>query len=298
MRLSLSWMMMALVLAAPAVAVAQRASTPPAAAPAAAPPASSVLSPVPAPPPAASLFSTDLTGDRQYQLGIGDTIEVAVVGRSDFNGRARIGSDGAVLLPFLGAVAAANRTPGQLADEIRAGLEKGGFFSNPVVRVDVVGVASRYVTILGAVGAPGLMPLDRRYRLSEVIARAGGQGGGGVDYVILTPESGASKQYKIADLATGSGDQDPYVNNGDKIYVPAAQAQLFYITGQVKNPGSFPVTEGLTLRMALARAGGLTESGSDKKVKINRAGKDLKGVKLDETIIESSDILTVGERLF
>ncbi|WP_293352448.1 SLBB domain-containing protein [Phenylobacterium sp.] len=286
-------MMLALVfvLAAPLAAFAQPVPAAPAAAPTAAiPPAAT--------PPAASLFSTDLAGDRQYTLGIGDTIEVAVVGRSDFNGRARIGSDGAVLLPFLGAVPATNRTPGQLADEVRAALEKGGYFSNPVVRIDVVGVASRYVTILGAVGAPGLMALDRRYRLSEILARAGGKSEAGVDYVILTPETGASKQYKMADLATGSGEQDPYVNNGDKIYVPAAQTALFYITGQVKNPGSYPVTEGLTLRMALARAGGLTESGSDKKVKINRKGETVKSVKLDETIVEPSDILTVGERLF
>lgn len=256
MRLPKIRMMLAtlvLMLVASTAVSAQPASAPPASAPA--PTAGSVLTPPPPPPAAASLFSTDLAGDRQYTLGIGDTIEVAVVGRSDFNGRARIGSDGAVLLPFLGAVPATNRTPGQLADEIRVGLEKGGYFSNPVVRVDVVGVASRYVTILGSVGSPGLMPLDRRYRLSEVIARAGGKSEGGVDYVVLTPESGASKQYKMADLATGNGDQDPYVNNGDKIFVPAAQAQLFYITGQVKNPGSFPVTEGLTVRMALARAG-------------------------------------------
>lgn len=294
MRLSMTRMILALVLTltAPLAAVAQ-----PAPAPAAAPPASSVLTPVP-PAPAASLFSTDLAGDRQYTLGIGDTIEVAVVGRADFNGRARIGSDGAVLLPFLGAVPATNRTPGQLADEVRVALEKGGYFANPVVRVDVVGVASRYVTILGAVGAPGLMALDRRYRLSEILARAGGKSEGGVDYVVLTPQAGASKQYKMADLATGTGDQDPYVANGDKIYVPAAQAQLFYITGQVASPGSYPVTEGMTVRLALARAGGLTPSGSDKKVKVNRKGENLKGVKLDETVVQPSDILTVGERLF
>lgn len=294
MRLPKIRMMLAtlvLMLIAPTAVFAQPATATPA------PSVGSVLTP-PATAPAASPPSVDLSGDRQYALGVGDTIEVTVVGRSDFNGRARIGSDGAVLLPFLGAVPATNRTPGQLADEIRAGLEKGGYFSNPVVRVDVVGVASRYVTILGAVGAPGLMPLDRRYRLSEIIARAGGKSEGGVDYVVLTPASGASKQYKMADLATGSGDQDPYVNDGDKVFVPAAQAQLFYISGQVKNAGSFPVTEGLTVRMALARAGGLTESGSDKKVKIYRQGKALKGVKLDETIVESSDILTVGERLF
>jgi polysaccharide export outer membrane protein len=236
--------------------------------------------------------------DPDYTLGVGDTIQVAVVGRSDFDGPVRVGPDGSVLLPMLGAVPAVNRTPIKLAEQIRVALEKGGYFSKPVVRVDVVGVASRYVTVLGAVAAPGLMPLDRRYRLSEVVARAGGSASASVSYVVLTPANGTSKQYKIAELATGSGDQDPYVANGDKIYVPAAEAQVFYVTGQVKNPGSYPVTEGMTVRMALARAGGLTETGSDKKVKLTRKGKEQNRVREDETVVEAADILDVGERLF
>jgi polysaccharide export outer membrane protein len=236
--------------------------------------------------------------DPDYVLGVGDTIQVAVVGRSDFDGAVRVGPDGSVLLPMLGAVPAVNRTPTKLAEQIRVALEKGGYFSKPVVRVDVVAVASSYVTVLGAVGAPGLMPLDRRYRLSEVVARAGGSAAAGISYVVLTPANGPSKRYKIADLATGSGDADPYVSNGDKIYVPAAEAQMFYVTGQVKSPGSYPVTEGMTVRMALARAGGLTETGSDKKVKLTRKGKEQGKVKVDETTVEAADILDVGERLF
>jgi polysaccharide export outer membrane protein len=260
-------------------------------------PVGSVLMPLPTPSNVPT-GSASLSGDRQYTLGVGDVIEIAVVGRSDFNGRVRIGSDGAVLLPFLGAVPASDRTPGQLSDEIRTALAKGGYFSDPVVRIDVVAVASRYVTILGAVGTPGLMPLDRRYRLSEILARSGGKSEMGVDYVVLTTESGGSKQYKMSDLATGNIEQDPYVSSGDKIYVPAAKAEVFYINGQVTTPGSFPVTEGMTVRMALAVAGGLTEQGSDKKVKVNRKGVNLKGVQLDKTVVEPSDILTVGERLF
>ena len=54
----------------------------------------------------------------------------------------------------------------------------------------------------------------------------------------------------------------------------------------------------MTVRMAIAKAGGLTETGSEKKVKINRKGEKLKDVKIDGTIVEPGDILTVGERLF
>ena len=197
----------------------------------------------PAPAAAAPASSARASGDRSYVLGVGDVIEVSVLGRSDFNGRTRIGSDGNIVLPYLGAVPAVDRSPGQLAEDIRAALEKGGYFAQPSVRVEVVGVASRYVTVLGYVGAPGLFPLDRQYHLSEIMARAGGKGGSGADFVILTRADGTSTRYKLADLATQGGDKDPVVAAGDKVYVPPVENEVFYLSGAVKRPGR-PILQG------------------------------------------------------
>ena len=80
--------------------------------------------------------------------------------------------------------------------------------------------------------------------------------------------------------------------------MPAADNEVFYITGQVKSPGAFPAGQEMTLRTALARAGGLSDMGSEKKIKINRKGVQLKKIKLDETKVEAGDIISVGERLF
>jgi polysaccharide export outer membrane protein len=247
--------------------------------------------------PAVQQAVTPVAGD-DFVLGVGDTIEVSVLGRSDFNTRARIGSDGKVLLPYIGAVPAAEKGAGQLAEEIRAALQRGDFFSQPSVRVDVVAVTSRYVTVLGSVGTPGLLPLDRQYRLSEILARVGGRADGGSDHLVLTRKDGQSQQYSLADLATGAGDKDPLVMSGDKIYIPAAENDVFYDVGQVRSPGAFPITPGKSLRLAIARAGGVGENGSEKKVKINRKGKEIKPTSLDATTVEPGDVITVGERLF
>ncbi len=45
-----------------------------------------------------------------YVLGVGDVIETAAIGRTDFNARVQIGDDGAIALPFVGSVPAAGRT--------------------------------------------------------------------------------------------------------------------------------------------------------------------------------------------
>ena len=74
-------------------------------------------------------------------------------------------------------------------------------------------------------------------------------------------------------------------------------ADRFYISGQVKAPGSFPVTSGLTFRMTIAKGGGVGENGSEKKLKVVRKGEKLKKVKLD-ALAQPGDIITIGERLF
>lgn len=210
--------------------------------------------------------------------------------------RARVGNDGDIVLPLLGKVKALNLTANELAQKVQDGLVKGGFYANPVVRVEIVGVSSRFATVLGNVSSPGLLPLDKTYHLSAVIARVGAHAGKS-GYVILTHADGSQKKYSMEDLATGGGAADPVVMPGDKIYVPAPTSEVFYVSGQVKAPGAFPITKDMTVREAIARSGGLTEMGSDKKVKIYRKNVELKGTKL-ETKLEAGDIVDVGERLF
>lgn len=230
-----------------------------------------------------------------YILGPDDVVEVSVLGRTDFTTRGRISSDGTIQLPYLGVVNAGKKTARDFADSVAKSLEAGGYFAKPIVKVDIVSYASRYIVVLGDVRQPGLVPIDRGYRLSEIIARVGGVADGGADYVVLRSETDGERRFKIADLATGDASQDPYVAAGDKVYVP--HAELFFISGQVKGPGAFPLMTGMTLRMAIGRAGGLTDAGSEGHIKITRQGKVLPRPKLDDPLM-AGDVIVVGEGLF
>lgn len=232
---------------------------------------------------------------QNYILGPADVVEVSVLGRQDFDTKARIGEDGTIRVPYLGAVAAANMTAVQLADALGKALETGGYYTHPIVKVDVASYASRYVTVLGQVNSPGLIPVDRAYRLSEIIARVGGIKEAGAPYVVFRPKSGEERHITIEALATGDLKDDPYVSPGDKIYSP--EADLFYVSGQIKAPGAFPLLPNLTFRQALSRAGGLTDSGSLKAVSVTRGGKKLVRLDLDGKVM-AGDIILVGERLF
>ncbi len=230
-----------------------------------------------------------------YILGEGDVVEVAVLSRNDFTTRAKVRPDGTIQLPLLGDVKAAGHTAQELGDQVRKSLVSGGYFANPIVSVDIVSYASKYVTVLGVVEKPGLVPVDRPYRLSEIIARVGGISGSGADYVILRHQNGPEQRFFVRDLATGDANQDPFVSPGDKIYSPAAE--MFFIYGEVRAPGEYAISTDMTLRKALARSGGVTASGSQSGIQVFRHGVKQGKIELDKGI-EPGDVIVVKQRIF
>jgi polysaccharide export outer membrane protein len=249
----------------------------------------------PSAPAAAQPGARDLT--EGYVLGPDDVVEVSVLGQPEFTTRARVRADGTIQLPFIGETPVAGQTALSLSDLVANKLRSGGYYAKPVVTAEIVSFASRYVVILGEIATPGLQPVDREYRVSEVIARAGGLRESGADFVILRREDGQEMKLPFEKLARGSDEDDPMVRAGDKLYVPPAER--FYIYGQVNAPGVYPIkgVETFTVRKALARGGGLGPSGSAKRIKIFRNGEELKKVELDAEI-QPGDVVVVGERIF
>ena len=254
----------------------------------------------PAPPAAASGGQAPATqsataADLGYILGAEDVVQVDVLGRSDFSAKSKVGTDGKIQLPLIGSFPAANRSVLQLREDVREALQNGGFFNKPIVDVVVVSYASRYVTVLGAVGSPGLIPVDRPYRLSEILARVGGVKDNGSDHIVLRTKDDVARNYAIKDLATGDVNLDPYVQPGDKIFAPTAD--MFYIKGQVKGPGGYGLIPHMTLLMAIARAGGITDLGSDSHIKIMRKNTTLSPKDLNIEVLPD-DVIDVGEGWF
>ena len=250
--------------------------------------------PAAAPPAQASAAQPSTAAEQGYILGSEDVVQVDILGRSDFTAKSKVGTDGKIQLPLLGAFPAADRTVLQLRGDIAEALQRAGYFNHPIVDVVVVSYASRYVTVLGAVGSPGLVPVDRPYRLSEILARVGGVKDNGADHVVLRTKEG-ERNYAIKDLATGDVNLDPFIQPGDKIFAPTAD--MFYIKGQVKGPGGYGLIPHMSLLMAIARAGGLTDLGSDSHIKITRKNVTISPKDMNMEVLPD-DVIDVGEGWF
>lgn len=229
-----------------------------------------------------------------YVLGANDEVTITVFGRADTTITTRIAEDGTVTFPYVGTVKARGETPRSLAAKIAAGLKAGGYFTNPIVNVDVKTFISNSVTVFGNVTTPGVLPLDRTLTVAMMVARAGGARADAADYAILRRANDQSEQKIYFNDLTRSG-AGVRLRAGDTIFVP--QAEQFFVYGQVNAPGQFAIQSGMTVRQALARAGGPTLGGSEKKVSLYRNGKRTKKVGLDD-LVQAKDVLRVGERLF
>ncbi len=210
-----------------------------------------------------------------YVLGVNDEVEVTVF-TSPQNQvvRTRIKEDGTISLPFIGTITARDRTARQLSADIATALRTGGFFTKPVVSVDVTQYVSNSITVFGEVNASGVYPLDRPMSIGMMIARAGGVRNGGADYAIVRRANDPVEHRVQLAALSGEWSGSTSLLAGDVVYVPVAPT--IYVYGQVNSPGSFPILTGMTIRQALARAGGPTLAGSERKISIYRAGKTIK----------------------
>ena len=75
----------------------------------------------------------------------------------------------------------------------------------------------------------------------------------------------------LEELREGKLSANLLLQDSDMIFVPTAER--YYVSGFVRTPGSFVLRPGMTVRQAIAEAGGLTERGSQRGMKILRKGK-------------------------
>jgi len=237
-----------------------------------------------------------------YRLGPGDVIDITVYNNPDLETKTAIGQDGHVSFPLIGSVALADMTPAQAGRRIAHRLDAGGFVRKPYVNILVTDYRSQTVSVLGEVNNPGAYNISRPVDITQVLAMAGGINSKGSSLVTLVRKGrdGTPSRQKVdVTRLIEDGSADPVVRNGDIVYVPSAP--VFYIYGEVRNPGAYPLTSGLTVQQALSVGGGLTVRGTENGIELDRAGPDGRVLSHRARLaehLEPGDVLQVPESWF
>jgi polysaccharide export outer membrane protein len=233
--------------------------------------------------------------EQGYVLGPDDSVQVIVYGQPEFGVATRIKSDGTIVMPLIGTLKVAGMTNITLAKTVADKLTSSGYLKDPIVNVEIGSYVSKSANVVGKVGQPGTYPLDRPYRVLDMLLRAGWVRDNGATYVYVRRPGQAEMKLDIEGLVRGDDSANPLLRPGDTLFVP--DADLYYVTGAINRPGGFPLQNNLTIRQALVMAGGVTPNGSANKVGLIRG--TAKEVDADPmTTLQKNDVIIVKERLF
>lgn len=223
-----------------------------------------------------------------YKLGAGDEITIQQENAEELNGKSsRIDDLGFVDLPVVGRLKLSGLTLEEAEVVLKQELGKLLLKPNPVISIKEY--RSQPVSVFGEVNTPGVIQLQGRKTLGEMISMAGGIKTDAGSEVTVTrrltygpvPVQGAvtdgSGQYStaridIAGLMRGTNPQSNIdIAPQDVITVP--KAEVVYVMGSVKKPGGFALsTNGsITVLQALALAEGTTPQAGTKNARIIRA---------------------------
>jgi polysaccharide export outer membrane protein len=257
-------------------------------------------------------------------LGPGDQVAIrTVVAKEIADKQFRIESTGEVNLPLIGRVHLAGLTVEQAEQALSKAA--GKYYVNPDIAVTVVEFHSEPVSVIGAVGNPGVHEARGRKTLVQILSLAGGVRPDAGPIVTITrqdqygplPLPGVRKTLahsSVADvdlkslLAATDPTENIYVQPFDMISIP--RAEMVYVVGNVKKSGgislggrstisaleSVALAEGFDARAAPSRARilRLSNGGVDagrKPIPIDLS-KILKG-KESDVLLHPNDILYV-----
>jgi polysaccharide biosynthesis/export protein len=250
-----------------------------------------------------------------YIVGPNDVLGVKVLGEPELSTQYTVDADGTITFPFLQRVPVAGKTVAEIEYALRNGLDPD-WIKNAQVSVVITNYRSRAIYVIGEVRNPAKYTIEGQTTLLEVIAQAGSFTTNAAQNIIVTrykegltgvvagtpvapgdPRGAEILRVNREELSEGKLQANIILQDGDTIFVPAAEK--FYVMGMVKTPGQYVLQPGMTVRQAISMAGGLTERGSDRRIKIIRKVNN-KDVQVDAKLsdpIRAGDTVLVAQRL-
>jgi polysaccharide biosynthesis/export protein len=187
----------------------------------------------------------------------------------------KVGAQGEIVLPYLGAVKVAGMTPTEAGIYLEKELKEQGILVDPQVSVTLVDSPTRVITVLGEVQKPAPVPAFGELRLLDVISACGG-------FTPLASHTITVRRPGEAEPITVLLSSDPKSTDetniplmaGDTVIVPKVGS--VFVIGQVKTPSAIPLSSNapITVMRAIALAGGLNFGAALSKVVVIRKTPD------------------------
>jgi polysaccharide export outer membrane protein len=212
-------------------------------------------------------------------LGPGDVIEISVTSHEGYDRTLPIQPDGRIQFPLVGEIIAVGLTPQQLGARLAEALNAELIDPSVVVMLKSPRpeVASRQVSLLGAVKNQGSYPIGQKSTVTELLALAGGPLPT-ADLSRITIARSDRTQVLTVDLSRlardGSAEADVGLAVGDLVIVPTGAAPTVQVRGEVARGGTVEIQPQTRVVDAIALAGGAKPTADLARVLLLRGGRE------------------------
>ncbi|HYB94365.1 MAG TPA: polysaccharide biosynthesis/export family protein [Vicinamibacterales bacterium] len=265
--------------------------------------------------PAPAAVQAAISATSNYLVGPADVLSIKVFDEPSLSANYNVDHDGTITFPFLGRVGVKGKTLREIEEALTQQLREG-IINRAQVSVEIATYRSRAIYVLGEVRSPGKYNIEGQATLLEVIAKAGSFTPAAGPTLIVqrykdgmaaaiaaapaqpnSPDTAELLRVDIEDLKQGRFASNVLLQDSDTIIVPAAER--YYVTGFVRTPGSFVLRPGMTIQQAIAEAGGITERGSTRGIKVTRKvnNKDVEIEVSMSDLVRPNDTIRVRQRL-
>ncbi|CAN5373976.1 hypothetical protein BH23VER1_BH23VER1_18370 [soil metagenome] len=222
-------------------------------------------------------------------VGVGDVLQVAMVGVPDSAAQCVVLPDGLIYYDMAGGIPVEGLTVSQVEARVASHLAATGEYADPTVTVDLASIRSQKFTVLGQVGTPGSYPVQAPVTLLDALAGAGG--------VTDAADLGRSMVVRGNDtvpadvealIQRGDMSQNIYLRPNDYVFIPMEGIDRVHVLGSVNSPTSVPYTGKLAIVAALASAGGPSRDAAAGTVAVVRGSLQAPRV----AVFDFKDIMT------
>ena len=208
----------------------------------------------------------------RYKLTPGDIYQLSITTESTASFPLVLQENYDIDIPYMGT----KNVKGMYFDDLRTMVTEGikkQLRLAQFVSLTLQSPARFDIAVFGGVQKPGMVTVYPLSRVSDVVAMSGRMPGASYRQISLI----RGDKKIVIDLlkysAEGASEENPYLEPGDKIYVPPAQFTVM-LAGEVKFPGPYELVPGESLQALLAYAGGTLPDARTASIEIVRFNPD------------------------
>jgi polysaccharide export outer membrane protein len=262
-------------------------------------------------------------GGQEYTIGPGDVLGITVWGHPDLSSDYIVDPDGYAPFPLIGRVKAGGATARQVAASLTEALGKD-YLVNPQVIVAVKAYLSQKVTILGEAAKPGVFYLTGPTTLVDLLSKAGWLAkGAGKEILVVRDQPGGQspsagegttiQRLNIDKIQAGSAAENVRLQAGDTVFVASKDENTtrFFVFGEVKKPGAYPLEHDTNVLEGITIAGGFTDKaspGRTRVIRVGATGQQVLEIDMNEIVkrgrrdkavrLQAGDVVVVPESFF